>query len=116
MADQELNCSDCSNSFVFTDQDQAFYEEKGFSPPKRCKPCREARKQGAGGGQGGGYGGGGQRRQGGGGGGGRSQGGGSRPMFPATCGDCGVKTEVPFEPKSDRPVYCRDCFKARAPR
>ena len=29
------------------------------------------------------------------------------------CKDCGKETEVPFEPKDDRPVYCRDCFSAR---
>jgi CxxC-x17-CxxC domain-containing protein len=30
------------------------------------------------------------------------------------CADCGVAiTELPFEPKSDRPVYCRTCNKAR---
>ncbi|MBO6203892.1 MAG: zinc-binding protein, partial [Selenomonas sp.] len=26
------------------------------------------------------------------------------------CAECGKETEVPFEPKNDRPVYCRDCF------
>ncbi|MGM9580307.1 MAG: CxxC-x17-CxxC domain-containing protein, partial [Anaerovibrio sp.] len=29
------------------------------------------------------------------------------------CAQCGKETEVPFEPKNDRPVYCRDCFQAR---
>ena len=24
--------------------------------------------------------------------------------------DCGGEARVPFEPKSDRPVYCSDCF------
>lgn len=33
-----------------------------------------------------------------------------RPMFTATCSACGGKAEVPFEPKADRPVYCRDCY------
>ena len=27
--------------------------------------------------------------------------------------ECGKDTEVPFEPKTDRPVYCRDCFNAK---
>ena len=27
-----------------------------------------------------------------------------------TCAQCGAQiTELPFEPKGDRPVYCRDC-------
>ena len=29
------------------------------------------------------------------------------------CAECGKETEVPFEPKNDRPVYCRDCFSKR---
>ena len=33
-----------------------------------------------------------------------------RPMFKATCSDCGKECEVPFEPKEGRPVYCRDCY------
>lgn len=34
-------------------------------------------------------------------------------MYPATCAACGKETEVPFEPKEDRPVYCRDCYMMR---
>lgn len=30
------------------------------------------------------------------------------------CADCGADiTELPFEPKADRPVYCRDCNRNR---
>ncbi|HEV2108250.1 MAG TPA: CxxC-x17-CxxC domain-containing protein, partial [Thermomicrobiales bacterium] len=47
----------------------------------------------------------------GGGGGGYSSG--PRQFFPAVCSSCGKETEVPFEPKSDKPVYCRDCFQER---
>ncbi len=32
--------------------------------------------------------------------------------FPAVCAQCGKDTVVPFEPRSGRPVYCRDCFAA----
>ncbi len=38
---------------------------------------------------------------------------GPRKMFKATCSECGNETEVPFEPKADRPVYCRDCYRAK---
>ena len=34
----------------------------------------------------------------------------SRPLYPATCADCGQATQVPFQPSGDRPVYCKDCF------
>ncbi|MFB5631889.1 MAG: CxxC-x17-CxxC domain-containing protein [Nitrosopumilus sp.] len=32
-----------------------------------------------------------------------------------TCADCGTECEVPFVPKTDRPVYCSDCFKQNKP-
>ena len=35
-------------------------------------------------------------------------------MFHVVCAECGKDTEVPFEPKTDRPVYCRDCFNSKA--
>ena len=35
---------------------------------------------------------------------------GPREFFTATCAACGGEARVPFEPKSDRPVYCSDCF------
>jgi CxxC-x17-CxxC domain-containing protein len=33
-----------------------------------------------------------------------------RKMYPMKCADCGKDSEVPFEPKPDRPVYCRECL------
>ena len=35
---------------------------------------------------------------------------GPREFFTATCAACGGEARVPFEPKSDRPVYCSECF------
>ena len=102
--DKTLNCQDCGQSFTFTADDQEFFSTKGYTEPKRCPDCRQARKAERGGG-GGGYGGGG-------GGGGY---GGAREMHAVVCADCGKNTEVPFEPRGDRPVYCRSCFSKRAP-
>jgi CxxC-x17-CxxC domain-containing protein len=34
-------------------------------------------------------------------------------MYPATCSNCGKPTEVPFLPRNDKPVYCRECFQER---
>ena len=31
--------------------------------------------------------------------------------FIAVCDKCGVKTDLPFEPRQGKPVYCRKCFK-----
>ncbi len=33
-----------------------------------------------------------------------------RKMYPMKCADCGKDSEVPFEPKADRPVYCKECL------
>ncbi len=33
-----------------------------------------------------------------------------RQMFDAVCADCGDKCSVPFQPSSDKPVYCSNCF------
>ena len=33
-----------------------------------------------------------------------------RKMYPIKCSDCGTDSEVPFEPKPDRPVYCKECL------
>lgn len=45
MPDRTLTCKDCSSEFVFTEGEQAFYQEKGFeNDPVRCPECRKARK------------------------------------------------------------------------
>lgn len=42
--DVKIKCQDCGRIFIFSANEQKFYEEKGFPPPKRCKSCRKARK------------------------------------------------------------------------
>ena len=44
MADKTLTCSDCGMEFAFTEREQAFYAEKGFTEPRRCSSCRASRK------------------------------------------------------------------------
>ena len=34
----------------------------------------------------------------------------NEPQRCAVCAACGGEAKVPFEPKSDRPVYCSECF------
>jgi CxxC-x17-CxxC domain-containing protein len=131
--DQQITCSDCGGVFTFTAGEQEFYSRKGFSsPPKRCKPCRETRRQRgpSGGGSDGVYrapgfrdesdrggGGGGYRpprsSAGGGGGGGGGPGGGRRPQHEIVCANCGQKATVPFRPAQGKPVYCRDCYSGK---
>jgi CxxC-x17-CxxC domain-containing protein len=94
--DEMLNCVDCGRSFAFTSGEQEFFASKGFTnKPNRCPDCRAARKASGG--------------RSGGGGGNRGQ----REMFQATCSQCGGVAEVPFQPRGDKPVYCRNCFTPR---
>jgi CxxC-x17-CxxC domain-containing protein len=133
MSDRTLTCRDCGTAFTFTAGEQAFYQERGFSEPQRCPSCRAARKaqRASSGGYDSGYGGGSSYSSGsygggssyssgsygGGGGYGSGSGGGyssgPRQMYPATCSECGRETEVPFMPRTDKPVYCRECFQLR---
>jgi CxxC-x17-CxxC domain-containing protein len=112
--DKSLTCRDCGREFVFTAGEQQFYQSRGLlNEPGRCPDCRRARKSQPGGG--GGYSSGGDRNVGFGGG---QYGGGydrlrqRREMFPATCSACGRETQVPFQPRGDKPVYCSDCFES----
>jgi CxxC-x17-CxxC domain-containing protein len=124
MADKMMTCRDCGNSFTFTEGEQAFYAQKGFTEPTRCPDCRAAKKAarnnsaygdssygssgyssgynsyGNGNANGGNYG-------------NIGNGGYSRPqrvMTQVTCANCGKETEVPFVPRGLRPVYCSDCY------
>ena len=118
MADKTLTCSDCGMEFEFTEREQAFYAEKGFSEPRRCPSCRASRKA-ARAGDSGGYSGGGSYSSGGGydsgygggGGYGSRSSSGPREMFTATCSSCGKEARVPFRPTNGKPVYCSDCFR-----
>ena len=88
--DKSIQCSDCGVTFTHSAEDQEFFQSKGYTnEPKRCSPCRQARKT--------------ERF-------GNNNYGSQRQMHAVICADCGKETEVPFEPRGDKPVYCRDCF------
>ncbi len=90
--DKSIQCSDCGTTFTFSADEQQFFASKGYTnDPKRCPTCRESRKSER-------YGNSGDRSS------------SRRQMFPAVCAQCGKDTEVPFEPREDRPVYCSDCY------
>jgi N-acetylglutamate synthase-like GNAT family acetyltransferase len=42
--DVQLDCVECGQPFVWTANDQQFFAEMGFDPPKRCRGCK-ARKR-----------------------------------------------------------------------
>jgi CxxC-x17-CxxC domain-containing protein len=105
-ADKTLTCRDCGNPFTFTEGEQEFFAQKGFTnEPSRCPECRAARKGQRGGGGGmaydsdRGYGGGGGYQE-------RAP----RQMYEAVCSQCGGVAQVPFQPRTDKPVYCSSCF------
>ena len=82
--DKTIVCKDCGQEFIFTVGEQEFYSERGFqNEPQRCKNCRDSRKNS-----------------------GKSQ----RETHVAICASCGGEAKLPFQPSSDRPVYCSECF------
>lgn len=43
--DRMLTCADCGEDFTWSAGEQAFFRERGLtSEPRRCKPCRAARR------------------------------------------------------------------------
>src|SRR4030088_844369 len=118
-ADTTLTCRDCGQAFSSTGGEQDFHASRGFSEPSRCPDCRAARKaQRDGGGSsynsyGSSSGSSGSSGSYGGGGGYSSGERGEREMFSATCSSCGQEAKVPFQPSSEKPVYCSACFQQR---
>jgi len=87
LQDKTLVCRDCGQEFTFTAGEQEFYLSRGLeNEPTRCRECRAVRRRS------------------------RFDERSPRVMHPATCATCGKETEVPFEPRSGRPVYCSECF------
>lgn len=43
-SDRELVCASCSQRFLFSAGEQAYYAQNGLQDPRRCKPCRAQRK------------------------------------------------------------------------
>ncbi len=85
--DKNLICKDCGTEFIFTVGEQVFYKEKGLeNEPQRCKTCRVSKKQ---------------ARQ------------SNREMYEVVCAECGSTCQVPFKPRSERPVYCSTCFQTK---
>jgi CxxC-x17-CxxC domain-containing protein len=97
--DKTLKCVECGQDFVYPASEQELHQSLGYqNEPKRCSPCREAKRvrKGDGGPRGGGR-----------------PGGGPREFFAAICAECGKEAQLPFKPRGDRPVYCSDCFSKR---
>ncbi len=92
--DIEIQCIDCGDDFTWTCGEQLFFRDKGLRhPPKRCKPCKQAKNE-------------------------RlsaiikaqSAGFKEKIEVAVNCAKCDAQTTVPFYPSQGRPVYCRSCY------
>ena len=102
LQNKSIQCSDCGTTFTFSAEEQEQFVSRGYTnDPKRCPSCRQERKT---------------RQYGNNGNSSNSYGNDSygykprREMFPAVCAECRKDTQVPFQPRQDRPVYCSDCY------
>ncbi len=99
LKDKALVCHDCGETYTFSVEEQQAFQAKGHNhPPKRCVSCRAARaaRKPA------------QPKE-------REMTPvytppATRQMYAVTCTECGKETQVPFEPRAGRPVYCSDCY------
>lgn len=120
----EQTCSSCGNAYLIPVAEQQFRQTRNLALPETCPECRSldrsrrnadllalhersridvlAVPEGRGGRSNSGRNGGTTGR----GSNGRSQ------MYNTVCSQCGAETQVPFVPRGDRPVYCRDCYNA----
>lgn len=99
LEDTNIHCIDCSQDFIWTVGEQVFFRDKGLqNPPKRCKPCKQAKTE-------------------------RieaviaAQQAGVKQKIEVSvnCAKCNALTTVPFYPSQGRPVFCRSCFIAMNP-
>lgn len=125
----EIECVECGRAFRFDPEERRRYAEAGYAPPRRCPPCRRARRRAR-----------------------EAAPPGTwasdsspelDPVAPAAadepaasepaaavepragrgaagavthevqCSACGTLTRVPFAPTEQRPVYCAECFALR---
>ncbi len=99
LEDKTINCIDCSKDFNWSVGEQTFFRDKGLlNPPKRCKPCKQAKTErieaviAA-----------------------QQSGVKQKVEVAVNCAKCSAHTTVPFYPSQGRPVYCRSCFIAMNP-
>jgi CxxC-x17-CxxC domain-containing protein len=118
-------CTTCGNDFLLTEAEREFRLTRNLATPETCPVCRGRERlarnaelialyEGSGSREFAAAGGSAARTN------GRRRDRGTtrqidgpRQMYNTVCAECGAETQVPFVPRGDRPVYCRDCFNAR---
>ena len=96
LPDVVIICINCEQDFIWTTGEQQFYRDKGLqNPPKRCKPCKQAKNERIVAAQ-------------------AAQLSGIKQKIEVAvdCDNCKTNTTVPFYPSQGRPVFCRSCFLA----
>ena len=84
-------CVECTDSFRLSEGEKGFYAQRDLSLPKRCRNCREDRKQKP------------------------KEIINNHPPSPPSlseiyCDNCGKDARVPFKPEPNRKAYCRVCW------
>lgn len=120
----ERICTTCGSQFVVPAPEAKFRLDRGLEAPAQCPSCRGASRASRnidllalyeradslslnnGGSTNGRSSGEGRSRA-------PRRGGVTQQRYATVCAACGSDTTVPFVPRGDRPVYCRDCFNAR---
>jgi len=83
--DKWLICVDCGKEFLWDAGEQAWFSCNHLeNPPKRCKKCRDKRRD--------------ERSR-----------YAARPIR-VNCERCGAPIYVPFVPQHTKPIYCRMCL------
>jgi CxxC-x17-CxxC domain-containing protein len=82
LQDRELVCQDCNQTWTFTAEEQQWMIDRGFlNEPKRCKACRQARRDK------------------------------SRGEYQIICSQCGKADAVNFLPRDDSDILCHECYR-----
>jgi CxxC-x17-CxxC domain-containing protein len=98
LSNKSIKCLDCGSFFFLSGVEQAYFQSKrDTSVPGCCPSCRQTRKE----------------RQ-------AADISGNNAMthrltaqmFSTNCARCGNRTEVPFEPRNHKAVYCSGCYDA----
>lgn len=86
-SDITVNCRSCFKRFVFSSEEQEFFNSCGLSnSPKRCHNCRLVSRV--------------QRVS-----------GDSAQTTEVPCAECGTRTVVPFVPRNGKPIFCNNCYR-----
>ncbi len=89
MPDVETTCVQCKEQFIFSEKEQELFYQRNMPSPQRCPNCRSKKKAAK-----------------------AASENGAKVKFEIVCDNCGKHDQVPFQPKTGRTVFCRECHEA----